>query len=329
MSANLFQQMYRAICSSMGSEMQGGISKRSVKMDPTQDIKDYTYSWSHFEDKVDRAHNFCDFVKENYGKANWKDVTQEMKQDYLLSKHTSNGGKCCTSSVLTYDQQLVALGHICDKFYNTEVGFATDKDLIPRDNVKFRDLVMKPEHFKEAMQNLKDGSEGKFGAQIGFELGIRGSSIENLRFGDLHFDTNKIDIVGAKGGKDYGIDMPERVMTWLKDECAKRGITSPEDRLVKCKAETVEKALHRGLERAGHHEYAEHKTGNHASRKYEAQQFYTTRIGVHLELGEDWKKAELHAKQETSQFLGHGSQRCIDNYISRYGSQADYGAAIS
>jgi hypothetical protein len=110
--------------------------------------------------------------------------------------------------------------------------------------------------------------------------------------------------------------MPERVMDWLKAECDRRGIQKPEDRLVKIKAESIEKAIHRGLERARHHEYAEHKTGNHASRKYEAQQFYTTRIGVRLEMREDWKLAELNAKKECSAFLGHGSQRTIDHYIS-------------
>jgi hypothetical protein len=39
-------------------------------------------------------------------------------EDRILDgKHTSNGGNCCTNSVLTYDQQMVSIGHLCDRFY--------------------------------------------------------------------------------------------------------------------------------------------------------------------------------------------------------------------
>jgi len=116
-------------------------------------------------------------------------------------------------------------------------------------------------------------------------------------------------------------------MNWIKMECEKRGITDPNERLVPIKAESVSKALYRACEKAGLHQYAEHKTGVHAIRKAEAQRFYEKRIEYYLqEKGEDWKKAEKHAKEDTSVMLGHGSHRSIDHYITRFGSQEEFEA---
>jgi integrase len=331
MPTNLFQQMYRAIKDSMGDDMSGGIKKRGIKMDKEkdsdgdaiQDIKDHTYSWKSFEHKVDRAHNFADFVKENYGKVDWKDVSQNMKQEYLLSKHTSNGGNCNTSSILTYDQQLVSLGHLCDKFYNKDVGFKSDKDIIPKDLVTFRDIMMKPEDFRAAMNELTDKSRAKFALEISNRLGIRVSSIPKLRLGDFDFDKNSVLIFNAKGGKTF--DIPGRDLDWIKDECEKRGITDPEERLITIKADSISKGLYRALESAGLVEYKEHKTGVHAIRKAEAQRFYAKRVEFYLrEKGEDWQKAEKHARGDTSVMLGHGSQRSMANYVEKYESEDDF-----
>ena len=292
-------------------------------MDDKQDVKDHTYSWKSFEHKVDRAHNFADFVKENYGKVNWRDVTQEMKTEYLLSKHTSNSGNCNTSSILTYDQQLVSLGHLCDRFYRTDVGFASDKDVIPKDEVKFRDIMMSKEDFKAAMAELTDRSQAKFGLEIADRLGIRVSSIEKLRLGDFDFDKNAVMVVDAKGGRTF--EIPGRDMDWIRAECEKRGIDDPDERLVTIKSESVSKALHRALEKAGLHQYAEHKTGVHAIRKAEAQRFYAKRVEFYLrEKGESWEKAEKHGRSDTSVMLGHGAQRSVLNYVSQYESEEDF-----
>ncbi|HVI41134.1 MAG TPA: hypothetical protein VM577_10765 [Anaerovoracaceae bacterium] len=327
MGKNLFYQMYSAVQDSMGEDMQGGIQKRGIKMDPTQDIKDHTYSWNHFTCLVDRAHDFADFIKANHPDIKQvKDLTSEIKTEYLLSKHTSNAGKCNTNSILTYDHQLIKIGHLCDNKYEAcNLGYTSDKAILPDDNFKMRSLIMKEDHFQAAISHLGNKSEGKWGLQVNHELGIRISSDEHLLRKNFHFDENTVTIYDAKGNKTFDIPMSERQSEFFKTEFEKRGIIDPNDRVVNCKAENISKCLHRGLERAGLTQYGDHCTGNHAIRKMVAQGFYKQRIAVNLEIYKgDFEKAELEAKKETSLLLGHGAQRSIENYISRYGSKSDF-----
>ena len=182
-------------------------------------------------------------------------------------------------------------------------------------------------HLQEALDNAKDGTWGKFGVEIAEQFGLRASEIVKLEVRDVDFADHVLHIIDSKGGKDRDLPMSPDQEGMFREHIAAKGLTGDTDRLVPIRADSVCDLLSKNLDKTGHGEYKSAKTSIHAVRKMVAQQHYIKGIQDYLAKGESFKDAEKHALRDTSNFLGHGDNRTIGEYVDRFGSLADFEAA--
>ncbi|HVI42248.1 MAG TPA: tyrosine-type recombinase/integrase [Anaerovoracaceae bacterium] len=312
-NVNLFQQMKMSV----DDAFSPGMSKRSVKMDETQNTKDHIFAYETRSDLINTSHQLADYVKTNHPDVKYvKDITRDMAKEFLDSKHHVNGGSCNSNSVNTYAQRLDNLAHVCNlRFRDCNVGWDIDKKELYQDKDKLRDLRMDPEHLNDALRSMTE-CHGKFAVEIAREFGLRESSIVHLRGKDFHFDEMKMVVYDAKHGKTFKIELREDQAEWIKAKMEEKGI-GLNDRLVPIRAQSVANILREHLESAGHKQYIDAKSSIHAVRKMVAQQHYEAKIAEYQAKGEEFKTAEKHALRDTSLYLGHGDTRTIPEYVVR------------
>ncbi|WP_312652973.1 site-specific integrase [Aminipila sp.] len=316
--ANIFYQMSSSIDKSFGDD--GGISKRAIKFDKTQDLKDSVYSYNEKTRLLDTAHDFADFIKENYQDIKYvRQIDQPIVKEYLESKHRFNDGNCNSNTVNTYSQSLDKISHLININFGINTDWQVKKNELPQDGEKLRSLRMQDEHWRDAHDNMKDGTRGKLGVELGREFGLRESEIIKLQIRDFDIEHGVIHIVDSKGGRSRDIPLSEEQYIKIIEKSKEIGVKveNPMAKVVDLRLGSVSNLLSENLIKTGHPEYAAHKTSCHSVRKMWAQEQYEQKLQSYLDEGIPFEKAEKQALGETSQLLGHGYQRTIAEYVER------------
>jgi len=307
---------YQMTSSVANNHNEKGTSKRSIKLDPTANIKEYVYSFSERERLMDICKSFADFINQNYSEIKMvRDITKPMVLEFLQSNHKTNGGKCNSNTVYTMAQSIDKLSHLVNKNFKVNTDWKIEKSELIADNKKSRDLWMQREHLNAALSLMKDGTDGKIGIQLAAEFGLRVAEVTKLQLRDIDFENGKLHIHESKGGKSRNISIDDAQKVWLKDEIKERGIVDKNARLCPIKDKSVCNLLSKCLKKAGYPEYAEAKTSIHSLRKMRAQELYEDKIPEHQSQGNSYKNAEKKARGDTNEFLGHGRGRTLDSYI--------------
>ena len=326
--ANLFYQMYSAIENGFGDD--GGIQKREIKFDDQQSTKDFVFSRSEFNRLKDAASDLSDWIKTSTHTdiKQVKDIDSFIIKECLISKHRENGGTCNSNTINTLEQSIDKISHLVDKKFGINTDWSVDHKELPQDNEKLRVLRMDPDHLKEALDSMKDGTAGKFGVEMAREFGLRASETVKIEVRDVDFGNHILSIIDSKGGKSRDLEMNSDQEAMIKERIAEKGLVNDKDRLVPIKEQSVSDLLCKGLKRAEHREYSDHKTSIHSVRKMWAQDKYESAISSYLDKGETFKEAEKHALSDVAVALGHGASRTtIESYVDRYDSQDDFEAA--
>jgi integrase len=255
-----------------------------------------------------------------------KDIDSSITKEYLLAKHRFNGGTCNSNSVNVLEQGLDKISHLINRNFNLDTSWEVNHRELPQDKDPLRTLVMDREVFHQALDTMKDGSQGKTCLMISEYTGMRSSEFEKLRVSDFNFVKEELHIHESKGGRSRDISIPDVVIEIAQNWIEKKGL-SGDDKMFTIKAGSICDLLQEGLKRVNHREYAEAKTSLHSVRKMVANEMYVTKIQEYLKTGMSWEKAEKTALGDVSKFLGHGIERTIKEYVNRFGSLDEFEAA--
>ncbi len=308
---NLKAQLQYAVKSCFKGEHGGfGASKHSDMATGQKNGK--IYSWSTYNSWLDIACQFASFVKENYPEVREaRELTSDMAESFLLSK----SGTCTTETLDCYRSNLANLGANINRTYSTaKVDLRVSKVSGTTANQETRCKAMTDAHLTALKDSYKVGSTGHTAVTIASVAGCRASEIVRLKPEHIEIKSSNyatVFIKSGKGGRDRTIQIKDQQgVQALADIKA----STPEgERLVPCKAGSIQKSLNRHMGKLsgsnGKTLKSEYQhTGFHAIRKNFAQKEYD-------------RYRETHTRQESldyvSRQLGHGEGRDLAT-LQRY-----------
>lgn len=289
-------QFYRAIDASFCP----GRSKHSDKNNPGEPSGERIYSYKQRKNLKDLSSTFVNFCKENNIKG-VKNLSPEVAQKFLEQKRKEGASN---QTIKVYRSELSKIGRLMSNFYGREINLNSPK-LDPREQAKdqsrIRTVAMSDKDLNRFLASKTRLSESKMGVILSRNFGLRVSEVVKLRPCDV--SERGIQIIQSKGGRNRYIpvrtEQQKEVIRTLKEHFGADKL--PTDRYFSTKENSMNRYLHKGLERIGIKTYSDHKTGFHCLRKAYATQYYNSLR----------KEGKSHTKawDEVSQDLGHGVGR--------------------
>lgn len=293
--ASLKHSMFSAI----DSAFSPGRSKHSDKASKV-DTKEHIYSYRQYNNLKDLASNFSGFCKERGIKKMGK-LSPDVAKNFLETKRKEGVSE---QTIKVYRSELDKIGICMSNFYNRNINLKAEK-LEPReqakDQAKLRTVAMSDKDLQRFLDSKTRLSESKMGIILSRSFGLRVSEVVKLRPCDV--SERGIQIVQSKGGRDRYIpartEQQREVIRQLKSNFGADKL--PNERYFRTKENSMNRYLHKGLERIGIKTYSDHKTGFHCLRKAYATEYYKSLRAS--------GKSHKEAWDEVSQDLGHGRGR--------------------
>ena len=289
-------QFYRAI----DSAFVPGRSKNSDKKNPEESPGEHIYSYKQRKNLKDLSSNFVNYCKENNIRG-VKNLSPEVAKAFLEAKQKEGASP---QTIKVYRSELSKIGRVMSNFYGREINLKSPT-LEPREQAKDQDKLRTVAMSDKDLQRFLDSktrlSESKMGIILSRSFGLRVSEVVKLRPCDV--SERGIQIVQSKGGRDRYIpartEQQREVIRQLKSNFGADKL--PNERYFRTKENSMNRYLHKGLERIGIKTYSDHKTGFHCLRKAYATEYYKSLRAS--------GKSHTEAWDEVSQDLGHGTGR--------------------
>ena len=161
-----------------------------------------------------------------------------------------------------------------------------------------------------AVLNCMPQSKSKDGVRLARNFGTRKGSITKFEVRDVDLEHNLFTVYRDKGGRTRKLPIEtEEQRELLKRLIAGKG---PHDKLIQLKDGSVNKSLHRAMERSGVcQNLLDAKAGIHSIRKLVAQERYDQNKEAGL--------SKKDAAGDVSEYLGHGRDRkdIRETYIAK------------
>lgn len=293
---NLFYQFQTALkeCDHTGE------SKRDVKLNDGLG-GEQIYSYSEFKNLTQTAHEFSQFVKENYPYIKMvRDITPEHAVAFLNSKlHT-----CRPTTIKQYASRLEKLSicvnyrFACNTSYHTVVN---TKGKIG----KVRSIATVKEDYDKMIRTFKTDCVSKRAIMLARHTGLRVDALSRIKAGWFNPQDRTLTVYHDKGGKTYTKHLNDQAYELLKQYTKYKKdnqyIFPNRSHKGHIQADSINKTLKEHYIKAGITDYKDHKTGIHAIRKLYAQEL----LEECLQKGMSQQKAENYVSHE----LGHGNNR--------------------
>lgn len=289
-------QFYRAI----DAAFTPGRSKHSDKNNPGEPSGERIYSYKQRKNLKDLSSNFVNYCKENNVKG-IKNLSPEVAKTFLETKQREGASD---QTIKVYRSELDKIGKVMSTFYGRKIDLKSPK-LEPqsqaKDQSRIRTVAMSDKDLNRFLASKTRLSESKMGVILSRSFGLRVSEVCHLRLCDV--GEKGIQIVQSKGGRDRFIlartEEQKEVIQMLKSNFGDGKL--PTEKYFKTKENSMNRYLHKGLQRIGINTYSDHKTGFHSLRKAYATEYYTSLRKEGLDHQKAW--------DVVSQNLGHGVGR--------------------
>lgn len=292
MSKNLKNQLFNAIESSF----KEGMSKHSYK----KEYGDYggkVFSYRTRENLKDVAKDFSKFMKEHHKEVKLaKDVKKEHIKEFLETKVSS----CSSSTIKNYQSRLDKIGRCCSEVYRCNINY---KVAVPQNipkNELTRTISMDKKDYETVIKNGSN-CDSKIALKLSKAFGLRVSETIKIKPKDIDFKKGTLFIEKSKGGRDRTLEIRTQEQKEVLKELKNWRHVSPDEKILKVQADSVNNYLRSNLEKNGITKYSEHKTGVHSIRKMYA----TERYNELKSKGMNHKKAWGQVSHE----LGHSRDR--------------------
>lgn len=289
-------QFYRAIDASFCP----GRSKHSDKSNPGEPSGERIYSYKQRKNLKDLSSNFVNFCKES-GVKGVKNLSPEVAKAFLEAKQREGASN---QTIKVYRSELSKIGRLMSNFYGKNIDLKSPK-LEPqsqaKDQAKLRTVAMSDKDLTRFLASKTRLSESKMGVILSRNFGLRVSEVVKLRPCDV--SERGIQIIQSKGGRNRYVpartEQQKEAIRMLKSNFGDNKL--PTERYFSTKENSMNRYLHKGLERIGIKTYSDHKTGFHCLRKAYATQYYNS-------LRKEGK-SHTEAWDTVSQDIGHGKGR--------------------
>lgn len=298
MARNLKYQFLNAI----EKNFNEGMDKHSLKR--TEGLgSGRIFSYADRKNLIDFSCNFAKYIKENYSNVKLaRDIKVEHIQAFLNSKATS----CSKATLVQYKSKFNKLETLVNKTYGSKVNYSKGYVVpITKENTaKIRCAAMSKNDYSKLCNAMKDSkSSAVIAVQFAGRFGLRVSETTKLQGRDIDLQKGVLRVVDSKGKRSREISIPDKHRAFL--QCVRASVGDTQ-RIVPIQPNSVNKAVRRGLEKAGSssrldNNYKDAKTGIHSIRKMAAQNHFN-----------ECRSAGLSIKDSlssTSIFLGHGANR--------------------
>ncbi|OBY12502.1 tyrosine-type recombinase/integrase [Clostridium paraputrificum] len=267
------------------------------------------YSYADRKNLLDVACNFANYMKHEHSEIR---MVKDIKEEHIQGFFNEKAKECSYLTLEQYRSRFNKLEKLVKNTYHVEVNYSRGYDIpITREQTeKLRSISMSKQEYSQLSGCIEASRSAAVpGIHLSARFGLRVSEISKLQGRDIDLERNVIRIIGSKGGRDREIPIRSHERSFCEE--IKREVREHE-RVVPLRSNSINTFLQRSLEKCGLREkYSSAKTGIHSIRKMAAQNHYDECRANGMSIRE--------AKQDTSQWLGHGKDRLelMNEYIER------------